>query len=63
MGENPYGQKTLRALNQYIEHYHSERDHPRKGNLLRFPRAPSRFRPSGGKILLQTRLNFYTRAA
>ena len=27
-----------RALNQYLEHYHAERNHQGKGNVLLFPR-------------------------
>jgi putative transposase len=27
-----------RALNEFVEHYHVERNHQRKGNVLLFPR-------------------------
>jgi len=27
-----------RALNEYVEHYHAERNHQGKGNVLLFPR-------------------------
>jgi len=63
-----FGEASLRrALNEYIEHYHSERNHQGKGNLLLFPRAPFRFHPSSGKIQCKMRLGgllkFYSRAA
>ena len=33
-----FGETSLRrALNEYIEHHHSERNHQGKGNLLRLP--------------------------
>ena len=33
-----FGEATLcRALNEYVEHYHHERNHQGKGNVLLFP--------------------------
>jgi len=35
-----FGERSLRrALNEYVEHYHAERNHQGKGNVLLFPRA------------------------
>jgi putative transposase len=37
-----FGKGSLkRALNEYVDHYHVERNHQGKDNLLLFPRAPS----------------------
>ena len=34
-----FGERSLRrALNEYVDHYHSERNHQGKGNMLLFPR-------------------------
>ena len=34
-----FGERSLRrALNEYVEHYHAERNHQGKGNVLLFPR-------------------------
>jgi len=34
-----FGERSLRrALNEYVEHYHSERNHQGKSNVLLFPR-------------------------
>ena len=36
-----FGERSLRrALSQYVEHYHDERNHQGKGNVLLFPRDP-----------------------
>jgi putative transposase len=36
-----FGERSLRrAVSEYIEHYHSERNHQGKDNVLLFPRAP-----------------------
>jgi hypothetical protein len=33
------GERSLRrALGEYVEHYHAERNHQGKGNILLFPR-------------------------
>jgi transposase InsO family protein len=35
-----FGERSLRrALNEYLEHYHAERNHQGKGNVLLFPRG------------------------
>jgi putative transposase len=42
-----FGERSLRrALTEYIEHYHTERNHQGKDNVLLFPRAP-RLHPRG----------------
>ncbi len=34
-----FGERSLRrALNEYVDHYHAERNHQGKGNVLLFPR-------------------------
>jgi putative transposase len=34
------GERSLRrALSEYVEHYHAERNHQGKGNVLLFPRS------------------------
>ena len=34
-----FGERSLRrALKEYVEHYHAERNHQGKGNVLLFPR-------------------------
>ena len=34
-----FGERSLRrALSEYVEHYHAERNHQGKGNVLLFPR-------------------------
>jgi putative transposase len=36
-----FGERSLRrALSEYVEHYHAERNHQGKGNILLFPRDP-----------------------
>ena len=33
-----FGERSLRrALSEYVEHYHAERNHQGKGNVLLFP--------------------------
>ena len=35
-----FGERSLRrALSEYVEHYHAERNHQGKGNVLLFPRS------------------------
>jgi len=35
-----FGDRSLRrALREYVEHYHAERNHQGKGNILLFPRG------------------------
>ena len=37
-----FGERSLRrALSEYVEHYHAERNHQGKGNVLLFPRGPN----------------------
>ena len=62
-----FGEGSLqRALNEFIEHYHSERNHQGKENLLLFPHGPSG-NPSGRSIQCKQRLGgllkHYARAA
>jgi hypothetical protein len=34
-----FGERSLqRSLSEYVEHYHAERNHQGKGNVLLFPR-------------------------
>ena len=34
-----FGERSLRrALSEYVEHFHAERNHPGKGNVLLVPR-------------------------
>jgi hypothetical protein len=36
-----FGERSLRrALSEYVQHYHAERNHQGKGNVLLFPRLP-----------------------
>ncbi len=43
-----FGERSLRrALNEYVEHYHAERNHQGKGNVLLFPRDTVIRRDSG----------------
>jgi hypothetical protein len=40
-----FGERSLRrALSEYLDHYHTERNHQGKDNVLLFPRAPRRHR-------------------
>jgi putative transposase len=40
-----FGERSLRrALSEYFEHYHAERNHQGKGNVLLFPRSGNRCR-------------------
>ena len=40
-----FGERSLRrALSEYVQHYHAERNHQGKGNVLLFPRLPLRHR-------------------
>ena len=39
-----YVQPLRRALSDYVEHFHAERNHQGKGNVLLFPRATDRHR-------------------
>jgi hypothetical protein len=40
-----FGERSLRrALSNYVDHFHAERNHQRKANVLLFPRDPHRHR-------------------
>ena len=54
-----------RALNQYLPHYHEERNHQGKGNLLLFPKAApsSREQPVQCRERLGGLLRYYHREA
>src|SRR3984885_3778081 len=63
-----FGEASLRyALNEYIDHYHSERNHQGKGNLLLFPSPDLPLRPKSTTVLCRDRLGgllkFYSRVA
>ena len=61
-----FGEASLRrALNEYIAHYHSERNHQGKGNLLLFPSrgVPTKCRPMSSRDRLGGLLKFYSRIA
>jgi len=64
-----FGENSLRrALTQYIEHYHRERNHQGKANELLFPlpRGPARRRPQGAircRERLGGLLKYYERRA
>ena len=62
-----FGEGSLRrALSEFTQHYHSERNHQGRENLLLFPRGPSGD-PSRGDIQCKQRLGgllkYYARAA
>ena len=45
-----FGERSLRrALSDYVEHFHTERNHQGKGNVLLFPRATDRRREGSVK--------------
>ena len=49
-----FGERSLRrALDEYVEHYHAERNHQGKGNVLLFPRET---RPREGPVQCRERL-------
>ena len=65
-----FGEASLRkALTQFQEHYHSERHHQGKGNVLLFPAAESEERPKGPMSPIECRerlgglLKYYHRRA
>jgi hypothetical protein len=40
-----FGERSLRrALRDYVDHFHGERNHQGKGNILLFPRDTDRYR-------------------
>jgi transposase InsO family protein len=63
-----FGETSLRrALNEYIEHYHFERNHQGKGNLLLFPSPGASVCSNNRAVRCRDRLGgllkFYSRAA
>jgi hypothetical protein len=63
-----FGETSLRrAVSQYLEHYHQERNHQGKGNLLLFPTSTPREVGRHCAIRCRERLGgllkYYTRAA
>jgi putative transposase len=61
-----FGESSLRrALTEYVDHYHAERNHQGKGNILLFPRsrAPDRGRPVQCRERLGGLLRYYHREA
>jgi putative transposase len=60
------GERSLqRALSNYVAHFHAERNHQGKGNVLLFPRATARRRegPVRRRERLGGLLNYYHREA
>ena len=63
-----FGEASLRhVLSEYVEHYHRERNHQGKGNVILFPNSADRIGESSGEILKRERLGgllkFYHRKA
>ena len=63
-----FGEASLnRALSQYIEHHHSERNHQGKGNLLLFPSPDGQLETKPRIVCCRQRLGgllkYYSRAA
>ena len=63
-----FGEASLRAvLSNYVLHFHSERNHQGKGNVILFPRLEDRIGESTGQIQTRERmgglLKFYHRQA
>jgi putative transposase len=63
-----FGEASLRrALSEFIDHYHSERNHQGKGNLLLFPSPDVAIAPSRRTVRCRERLGgllrFYSRTA
>jgi hypothetical protein len=61
-----FGERSLqRALCEYAEHYHAERNHQGKGNVLLFPQGTSihRRRPVQCRERLGGLLRYYHREA
>jgi len=51
-----FGEDSLRhVLNEYVDHYHQERNHQGKGNVLLFPR-PSPTGENEGTVQCRERL-------
>ena len=63
-----FGEASLRqALSNYVAHFHGERNHQGKGNVILFPRSEDRIGESTGEIQTRERLGgllkFYYRDA
>jgi putative transposase len=63
-----FGEASLRhVLSNYVAHYHSERNHQWKGNVILFPKPADRIGESSGQIHARERLGgllkFYHRQA
>ena len=63
-----FGEASLRqVLSHYVEHFHGERNHQGKGNVILFPEPADRIGQSSGKIGTRERLGgllkFYYREA
>jgi hypothetical protein len=63
-----FGEASLqRALKEFIAHYHFERPHQGKGNVLLFPAAAGERSPEKGSVICRERLGgllkYYARAA
>jgi transposase InsO family protein len=63
-----FGEASLRqALSSYVSHFHAERNHQGKGNVILFPEPADRIGQSSGKIGTRERLGgllkFYYREA
>ena len=61
-----FGERSLRwALSEYVDHFHAERNHQGKGNVLLFPRDTDRHRqgPVRCRERLGGLLRYYHREA
>ncbi len=63
-----FAERSLRhALAQYVSHFHTERNHQGKDNVILFPKPADRVGEASGEIRTRERLggllNFYFRAA
>jgi hypothetical protein len=59
-----FGERSLRrALGDYVDHFHAERNHQGKGNVLLFPRDTGREGPVRCRTRLGGLLRYYEREA
>jgi putative transposase len=63
-----FGERSLRhCLEQYVSHFHAERNHQGKGNVILFPSAEDRIGAHDGQVRCRERLGgllkFYHREA
>ena len=63
-----FGEKSLgHVLSNYVAHFHGERNHKGKGNVIPFPKTEDRIGESAGPIQTRERvgglLKFYYREA